>query len=132
MVKASNGMREYDHFNLSNSANVNRYSLWPGTAQNSIVRATVNAKTRTVTQMARPINSFLTYGSRIVRVRKGVVSDWRRKTRIGSSSYWCETKKRMANENGMKSYKDITIEHMMSKENGKVTYEKTFRLGEHV
>ena len=47
----------------------------------------VKRATRTVTQMARTSRSFFKYGSRMVSVRKGVVSDWFRKTRMGSSSY---------------------------------------------
>lgn len=63
------------------------YRRWPGTAQKSSVKAVTNAVTSTLTQMARPTRSFFTYGSRMVSVRKGVVSDWPKKTRIGSSSY---------------------------------------------
>ena len=48
---------------------------WPGTAQKMSVRAVTQAATRMVTQTARPRRSFLTYGSRICNVRKGVVSD---------------------------------------------------------
>jgi len=43
--------------------------------------------TSIVTQMARPRSNFLTYGSRMRRVRNGVVSLCPKKTRIGSSSY---------------------------------------------
>lgn len=68
-----------------------------------MVSPTVKAVTRMVTQMARPIRSFLTYGSRILSVLKGVDSDWPRKTSIGSSSYWWEMRKRMAMEKGRKS-----------------------------
>lgn len=63
------------------------YSRCPGTPQNIKVIPVVRAATRTVTQIALPTSNFLTYGSRIVSVRKGVDSDCPKKTRIGSSSY---------------------------------------------
>ena len=63
------------------------YSLCPGTAQNNKVNPVTNAATRTDTQIARPRRSFFTYGSRMVRVLNGVVSDWPKKTKMGSSSY---------------------------------------------
>jgi hypothetical protein len=62
-----------------------------------------DAATRTVTQTARPIRSFFTYGSRMVSVRKGVVSDWRKKMRIGSCSYWYDIRKRTAKKKGIYS-----------------------------
>ena len=79
------------------------HNLCPGTAQNIIVSATVHEATRTDTQIARPSRSFLTYGSRMCSVRNGVDSDWPKKTSTGSSSYWCEIRKRMASVYGMKS-----------------------------
>ena len=54
------------------------------------VRAATHAATRMLTQIARPMRSFLTYGSRIRRVRKGVDSDCKKNTRTGSNSYWWE------------------------------------------
>lgn len=51
------------------------YNRYPGTPQNRSVRAVDRTATTMVTQIARPRSSFLTYGSRIVRVRKGVDSD---------------------------------------------------------
>ena len=51
------------------------YSLCPGTAQKRRVRAATHAATSRVTQIARPMSNLRTYGSRIVRVRKGVDSD---------------------------------------------------------
>ena len=74
-----------------------------------MVSATEQAATRTETQMARPSSSFLTYGSRMLSVRKGVDSDWPRKTRTGSSSYWCEMRKRMASVYGMNNYVNMNI-----------------------
>ena len=80
-----------------------RHRRCPGTAQNISVSAATHAHTRTMTQIARPTSSFLTYGSRMRRVRKGVDSDWPRKTRIGSSSYWWEMRNRMAMLKGRNS-----------------------------
>jgi len=77
------------------------HSRCPGTAQNNSVSAVTKAATSVVTQIARPRSSFLTYGSRMRSVRKGVVSDWPRKTSMGSSSYWCEMRKRTAIVNGI-------------------------------
>jgi len=78
------------------------YNRCPGTPQNKSVREVDRTATTIVTQIARPRSNFLTYGSRMVRVRKGVDSDWRRKTRIGSNSYWCEMSRRIATMNGMR------------------------------
>jgi len=79
------------------------YSRCPGTAQNIRVKTVTRIATTIETQTARPNSRFLTYGSRIVNVRKGVDSDWPKKTRRGSSSYWWEMRKRIAKVNGMKS-----------------------------
>ena len=80
------------------------YSRCPGTAQKMSVSATETAATKTVTHIARPSSSFLTYGSRMCSVRNGVDSDWPRKTSSGSSSYWWEMRKRTASVYGMKSW----------------------------
>jgi hypothetical protein len=42
-------------------------------AEKMSAKAVLRTDTRTITQMARPIRSFLTYGERKVSVRKGVV-----------------------------------------------------------
>jgi hypothetical protein len=76
----------------------------PGTAQKMSVRAVAMIPTRTTTQIARPRRSFFTYGSLMARVRNGVDSERLRKTRRGSSSYWCEMRSRTAIVKGMKSY----------------------------
>lgn len=67
------------------------------------VRTELKMDTRTITQAARPRSSFFTYGSRMVSVRKGVVSDWRRKMRIGSCSYWYDIRKSTAKKKGIYS-----------------------------
>lgn len=72
---------------VSSNVRIQSYKRWPGTAQNIMVRATVQAATSVETHNARPTRSFLTYGSRMRSVRNGVDSDWPKKTRIGSNSY---------------------------------------------
>ena len=51
------------------------YNRCPGTPQNRRVRPVDKTATTIMTQIPRPRSNFLTYGSRIVRVRKGVDSD---------------------------------------------------------
>jgi hypothetical protein len=69
-----------------------------------MVNAVAHSATSTATQIARPSSSFFTYGSLIASVRNGVLSDLLRKTRTGSSSYWCDTRRVNAMMKGIKSY----------------------------
>lgn len=61
----------------------------------------------------------------MLSVRNGVVSDCMKKTSIGSSSYWCEMRKRMAKVKGMKSCESLlAVVHGMDARNE--TYEEAF------